>query len=101
MENISNMISVHSSFQESRAYLKIKKVKVAVSNYMNGDGVSTAGTLQKRAYWLLNNPKFIFVHYLDSQDAQKRKSQFDIVHLKKCLQSFDALIAKHWNLEFN
>lgn len=71
------MIAVHSSFQESRAYLKIKKAKVAVSNYMNGDGLTTPASFQKRAYWLLSNPKFVFVHYLDSQEAQKRKSLID------------------------
>ena len=44
---------------------------------MHGDGIVTPATFQKRAYWLLNNPKFVFIHYLDSLEAQQRKNTID------------------------
>jgi hypothetical protein len=45
--------------------LKIDGIDKIVSSYCSGDGVSTPASFKRRAYWFIDSPKHILVHYLD------------------------------------
>ena len=56
--------------------LRLNKEDVIICKYTIGSGQDgTAKTLSRRAYWLVDYPKFIFVHYFDKGLAKAQKSE--------------------------
>jgi hypothetical protein len=49
---------------------------IVVCSYCVGSGIQeensviTPKSFKRRAYWLINDPRFVFVHYLDEEIAQ-------------------------------
>lgn len=65
----------NDSTQEHQMKLKIKGEDAMICSYCCGDGIKTASTFRRRAYWLINNPKYVFLHYLDTDLANSIKQQ--------------------------
>ena len=65
----------NNSTQEHQMKLKIKGEDAIICSYCCGDGVKTASTFRRRAYWLINSPKYVFLHYLDTEVANSIKKQ--------------------------
>ena len=53
-----------SSVQESQVKLKIAQKEVMVCAYAKG-------AISRRGFWLLENPQFVLVHYLNETEANK------------------------------
>ena len=67
--------------REDQAKLKLNGKEFAISSYCKGSGnmtkdmqVITPESFKRRAYWLIENPEYIIVHYLD--EANKYYEQF-------------------------
>ena len=52
--------------------LKIDGVDKMICSYCAGDGLQTSKSFKRRAYWYINEPKYILVHYLDTQLEQQQ-----------------------------
>ena len=53
--------------------LKTDKREVLFCKYSRGTGIQTDGfitpcSFTRRAWWLVDNPEYVFIHYLDEQD---------------------------------
>jgi hypothetical protein len=52
--------------REDQMRLKHEGTEFAICAYTKGDGgATTPESFKRRAYWLKDNPKYVFVHYLD------------------------------------
>ena len=47
--------------------LKIDGKETIVCSYSSGDGVFTPASFKRRAYRVIENPKYILIHYLDEE----------------------------------
>lgn len=47
--------------------MKVDGKDVAICAYVKGDGRSISESFKRRAYWLIDNPTFVIVHYFDSE----------------------------------
>ena len=68
--------------------LKINGEDTIICSYCCGDGIKTASTFRRRAYWLINSPKYVFLHYLDTVIANSIKQQ---QHEQQASQNTDNL----------
>ena len=62
-----------NSAQENMSKLKIGGCDAIVCSYFVGAGNDTAtpATLKRRAYWLVEQPEYVIVHYLDENMAKE------------------------------
>ena len=66
---------VSNAIQENRVKLKVNKQDIAVCSYCSGSGTGmTPQSFKRRAYWLIEQSKYILVHYLDDTDEKKGKN---------------------------
>ena len=66
------MKSIRENFLKNYHAIPLKSSNKSIyCTYTKGSGKMTPQNFKRRAYWLLENPKFIFVHYLNSQNAEE------------------------------
>jgi hypothetical protein len=49
-----------------------------VCSYCQGSGEETPISFRRRAYWLINDTRYILVHYLDEAHIDKSESRMEI-----------------------
>ena len=72
-DNHSYLKRKNSSYTlENQTKLRVDGRELLKCSYCVGDGsLTTSSTFKRRAYWLIDQPEYVFVHYLNESSSTK------------------------------